>query len=55
MKLIHAFPVCVFDVVVETLSVVCEGLGDAPATTTAFSVMLDSWRWATDMTNMRIY
>lgn len=39
MNLIQALPVCVFDEE-EALSVVCEGLGDAPEITTVFSGML---------------
>lgn len=39
MNLIQAWSVCVFDEE-EILSVVCEGLADAPETTTVFSGIL---------------
>lgn len=39
MNLIQAFPVCVLDVD-EALSVVCEGLGNAPEITTSLSGIL---------------
>lgn len=41
MNLIQEFPECVSGA--EALSFVCEGLGDARETTTAFSVILENW------------
>lgn len=54
MNLIQAFSVCVFDVE-EALSVVCEGLGDAPETTASFSGILEQfvWRWPIGLVQIR--